>query len=143
MVAEPTREIKRAGHDALSLLPRQARPAGGRPRHQAPRPEPPSPASGTAACFGELIHLDGSRQRWLALAPDTYQTLVAVIDDATKQLLYAELVAGGESTVAIMTAPRAVLTTHGIPGALYTDRAHWAVHSPTSGSALAAGARPQ
>src|SRR2546425_338791 len=86
-------------------------------------------------CFGELIHLDGSRHRWLALAPDTYQTLVAVIDDATKQLLYAELVAGGESTVAIMTALRAVLTTHGIPGALYTDRAHWAVHTPTSSSA--------
>lgn len=28
-----------------------------------------------------------------------------------------------------------VLTTHGMPGALYTNRAHCAVHPPTSGSA--------
>jgi len=82
-----------------------------------------------------LIHLDGSRHRWLTLIPDRYQTLIVVMDDATKRLLYAELVEGGESTAAIMTALRAVLTTHGIPGAIYTDRAHWAVHTPTSGSA--------
>ena len=29
----------------------------------------------------------------------------------------------------------AVFAQHGLPGALYTDRAHWAVHTPTSGSA--------
>src|SRR5438477_247349 len=28
-----------------------------------------------------------------------------------------------------------VLTTYGLPAALYTDRAHWAVHTPTSGTA--------
>ena len=103
--------------------------AKGRSRGRHRRRREPRP------CFGELIHLDGSRHQWLALAPGTYQTLVAVIDDATKRLLYAELVDGGESTAAIMTALRAVLTTYGIPGALYTDRAHWAVHTPTSGSA--------
>jgi hypothetical protein len=58
-----------------------------------------------------------------------------VVDDATKQLLYAQLVEGGESVEAVMSALRAVLTTHGVPGALYTDRAHWAVHTPTSGTA--------
>src|SRR5882724_5613626 len=100
--------VKTALQKAGLVAKRRAR--GRHRRRREPRP-----------CFGELLHLDGSRHRWLALAPDTYPTFVAVIDDATKRLLYAELVAGGESTVAIMTALHAVLTTHGIPGALYTD----------------------
>src|SRR5438067_6124629 len=87
------------------------------------------------ACFGELLHLDGSRHRWLALLPERWFTLIAVVDDATKRLLYAELWEGGESVAAILTALRAVLETYGVPIALYTDRAHWAVHTPTSGSA--------
>ena len=40
------------------------------------------------------------------------------------------------ATRAIMTALVGPCSTrHGLPGALYTDRAHWAVHTPTSGSA--------
>ena len=34
-----------------------------------------------------------------------------------------------------MTALRTGLERYGLPLALYTDRAHWAVHTPTSGSA--------
>ena len=86
------------------------------------------------ACFGELLHLDGSRHQWLALRPEQWGTLIAVVDDATKQLLHAELWPGGESVVAVMTALRAVLQRYGVPMALYTDRAHWAVHTPTSGT---------
>src|SRR6267142_1474653 len=52
-----------------------------------------------------------------------------------KRQLYAELREGGESVTAIMMALRAVLEHYGVPMALYTDRAHWAVHTPTSGSA--------
>jgi transposase len=104
------------------LLPKH-RARGRHRRRREPRP-----------CFGELLHLDGSRHVWLALAPDTRPTLLAVVDDATKQLLYAHLVAGGESVVAIMTALRAVLESYGLPMALYTDRASWAVHTPTSGT---------
>jgi transposase len=100
------------------------RPRGRHRRRREPRP-----------CFGELVHLDGSLHPWLALVADARQTLIAVVDDATKQLLYAQLVAGGESLAAIMTALRAVLEQHGIPGALYTDRAGWAVYTPTSGTA--------
>jgi transposase len=100
------------------------RPRGRHRRRREPRP-----------CFGELLHLDGSRHPWLALVADARPTLIAVVDDATKQLLYAQLVAGGESLGAIMTALRAVLEEHGIPGALYTDRAGWAVYTPTSGTA--------
>jgi transposase len=105
------------------LLPTH-RARGRHRRRREPRP-----------CFGELLHLDGSRHPWLALVPDARQTLLAVVDDATKQLLAAHLVDGGESTAAIMTVVRHVLETYGIPGALYTDRAHWAVHTPTSGTA--------
>jgi transposase len=110
--------LQRAG-----LLPKH-RARGRHRRRREPRP-----------CFGELLHLDGSRHAWLALVPDARQTMLTVVDDATKHLLYAQLVAGGESTAAIMTALRAVLERYGLPGALYTDRAHWAVHTPTAGAA--------
>jgi len=98
------------------------RPRGRHRRRREPRP-----------CFGELLHLDGSRHRWLALVPDQWFTLIAVVDDATKRLLYAQLGAAGESVEAIMTARRAVLEHEGVPMALYTDRAHWAVHTPVAG----------
>ena len=113
--------VKRLLQQAGLLSKYRAR--GRHRRRREPRP-----------CFGELLHLDGSRHQWLALVPDTYYTLLAVVDDATKRLLYAQLVAGGESVVAIMTALRSVLETYGLPMALYTDRAKWAVYTPTSGT---------
>ena len=85
------------------------------------------------ACFGELLHLDGSRHHWLALVPDQWLTMIVIVDDATKQILYAHLQEGGESVAAIMAALRAVFYRHGLPMALYTDRAHWAAHTPTAG----------
>ena len=51
--------------------------------------------------------LDGSRHAWLALEPTAQQTPLAVVDDATKQLLYAQFVESGESTAAIMRKSRA------------------------------------
>ena len=105
------------------LLPK-ARAQGRHRRRREPRP-----------CFGELVHLDGSRHRWLTLVPAESQTLIVAVDDATKRVLYAQLVDGGESLGAIMTALRVILETYGIPGAVYTDRAGWAVYTPTSGTA--------
>jgi hypothetical protein len=113
--------VKKALHTAGLVAKHQ--PRGRHRRRREPR-----------ACFGELLHLDGSRHRWLALRPDQWLTLIAVVDDATKRVLYAEL-QEGESVAAIMTAFRAILEHDGVPIALYTDRAHWAVHTPTSGSA--------
>ena len=106
--------------------------AGLRPKHRARgrhrrRREP-------RARFGELLHLDGSPHAWLALVPQERQTLVHVLDDATKQLLYAQLVPS-ESTATVMRALWAVLEPCGLPEALYTDRAHWAFHTPTAGAA--------
>jgi hypothetical protein len=84
------------------------------------------------ACFGELLHLDGSKHPWLALCPGQDQILVTVLDDATKRLLYAALWPA-ETTQAVLTALRAVLAAFGLPMALYTDRAGWAFHTPTAG----------
>jgi transposase len=81
------------------------------------------------ACFGEMLHIDGSVHPWLALRPTARAVLIAVLDDATKRVLYAQLWAG-ETTAAIMTALRDVITTHGLPMAVYTDRAHWAFNTP-------------
>lgn len=84
------------------------------------------------ACFGELLHLDGSDHEWLALCPGQRQTLLTVLDDATKRLLYAQLWPG-ETTHAVLCALRVVLARFGLPHALYTDRAGWAFHTPKAG----------
>lgn len=84
------------------------------------------------ACFGELLHLDGSPHAWLALCPEQRQTLIAVLDDATKRLLYAQLWPA-ETLQAVLYALAEVVATWGLPLALYTDRAGWAFHTPTAG----------
>jgi hypothetical protein len=81
------------------------------------------------ACFGELLHLDGSTHPWLTLVPDDRSTLIAIPDDATNHVLHAALYPS-ESTHAVMTALAAVFRTQGLPMALYTDRAKWAFHTP-------------
>lgn len=81
------------------------------------------------ACFGELLHLDGSVHEWFTLDPDARPCLIAVSDDATKRVLQAAFYPS-ESRQAVMTSLAAVLRTEGIPMALYTDRAHWAFHTP-------------
>ena len=81
------------------------------------------------ACVGELLHLDGSLHVWLRRCPDERQTLITVVDDATTRLLYAQLWPG-ETTAAVFAALHTVCTAWGLPIALYTDRAHWAFHTP-------------
>src|SRR5262249_16023086 len=111
--------VKKALQTA-GLVPKH-QPRGRHRRRREPR-----------ACFGELLHLDGSLHRWLALVPDQWLTMIVVVDDAPKRVLYAHLQDGGESVAAIMTALRAVLETYGLPMALYTDRARWAAFTPTA-----------
>jgi transposase len=81
------------------------------------------------ACLGELLHLDGSTHPWLPLVPDLRACLIAVPDDATSQVLHAALYRS-ESTQTVMRSLAAVFRTHGLPMALYTDRAKWAFHTP-------------
>lgn len=108
-------------------LVRKHRPRGRHFRRREPRP-----------CFGEMLHLDGSRHHWLQLRPEEYQHLIVVVDDATRQVLYAQL-AEGESSQAVMAALAAVLRTHGLPQALYTDRAGWAAVTRKAGERPEAG----
>jgi hypothetical protein len=77
------------------------------------------------ACFGEMLHLDGSHHPWLALRPDERQCLIVVVDDATRRILYAQL-SERETTEAVMTALAVVFVRYGLPQSLYTDRASWA-----------------
>jgi transposase len=108
--------------DALQLagLVAKRRPRG---RHRCRR-EP-------RACFGELVHIDGSRHAWFALAPAVRATLIALPDDATNQVLYAQFWPA-EGTQPVMAALWDVFTTYGLPMALYSDRAGWAFHTPSA-----------
>src|SRR6266403_3434440 len=89
-------------------LVRKGRARGRHRRRREPRPR-----------FGELLHLDGSRHAWLRRRPDDQQTLIAVLDDATKRLLYAQLWPA-ETLLAVMSALAHVVRTFGLPLALYT-----------------------
>ena len=102
-------------------LVRKGRARGRHRRRREPR-----------ACFGELLHLDGSSHAWLRLCPDERHVLITVLDDATKRLLYAQLWPA-ETTAAVFSALHAVFTAWGLPIALYTDRAGWAFHTPKAG----------
>jgi transposase len=84
------------------------------------------------ACFGELVHIDGSEHPWLAHRPGEKQTLIALIDDSTKELLYGRLWEG-ESTEAILGALWEVVEVYGIFMSLYSDRASWAFHTRKAG----------
>lgn len=83
------------------------------------------------ACFGELLHLDGSTHPWLALAPDSRPCLILVSDDATKRVLAAAFFPA-ETTQAVLTSLAVVVRAEGLPMALYTDRAGWAFYTPTA-----------
>lgn len=102
-------------------LVKKRRPRG---RHHLRRPARP--------CCGEMLHLDGSLHPWLALRPEARQCLIAVVDDATRCLLYAQL-CEREGTQPVLAALRAVVSSYGIPQALYTDRASWAAHTGRAG----------
>ncbi|HEY6194934.1 MAG TPA: ISNCY family transposase [Candidatus Eisenbacteria bacterium] len=105
-------------------LIKKRRPRG---RHRLRRPP--------RECFGELLHLDGSLHSWLALRPQERHCLMVVVDDATRRLLHAHLCAH-EGIEPVLTALGAVVARHGVPQALYTDRAAWAAYTPKRGGAV-------
>jgi transposase len=87
-------------------LVRKKRPRGKHRRRREPRPS-----------FGEMLHIDGSKHVWLELLPSEQQTLIAIADDATSEILYAQLWPE-ETTQGVLTALREVLVAQGIPQAL-------------------------
>jgi len=96
-----------------------------RGRHRMRRPRKPR--------FGQMLHLDGSSHRWLALVEDEKQTLIQSVDDATSRVLYAQLWPG-ETTRAVMAAIAQIVREYGIPESFYTDRAGWAFETPKAGA---------
>jgi transposase len=87
--------------------------ARGRKRgvHRKRRPRRPLP--------GMLLHIDGSRHRWLG--DERWHDLIVVLDDATSEIYYAQLVEE-ESTATVMAALREVVERQGLFCAVYSDR---------------------
>ena len=79
--------------------------------HRRRRPRRPLP--------GMLLHIDGSKHRWLN--DDRWYDLIVILDDATSEIYYAQLVEE-ESTRTVMAGLREVIESHGLFCALYSDR---------------------
>ena len=79
--------------------------------HRRRRPRRPMP--------GMLLHIDGSKHRWLN--DDRWHDLIVILDDATSEIYYAQLVQE-ESTRTVMAGLREVIESKGIFCALYSDR---------------------
>jgi transposase len=101
--------------------------ARGRKRgvHRKRRPRRPLP--------GMLLHIDGSRHRWLG--DERWHDLIVILDDATSEIYYAQLVEE-ESTQTVMAALRAVIERQGLFCALYSDRGSHFWHTPKAGEAV-------
>lgn len=103
-------------------LVQKGRPRGVHRRRRLRRPLP-----------GMLLHLDGSRHRWFQ--DDRWYDLLVVLDDATSEVYYAQLVEE-ESTRTVMAALREVVERRGIFCALYSDRASHFFATPQAGGKI-------
>ena len=90
--------------------------------HRRRRPRRPLP--------GMLLHIDGSKHRWFQ--DDRYYDLIVLLDDATSEIYYAQLVEE-ESTVTVMAGLREVIETKGVFCALYSDRGSHFFYTPAAG----------
>jgi len=90
--------------------------------HRKRRPRRPLP--------GMLLHLDGSEHRWFQ--DDRWYDLIEVLDDATSETYYAQLVEE-ESTRTVMAALKEVIERQGRFCALYSDRASHFFETPQAG----------
>jgi len=83
-----------------------------RKTHRQRRPRRPLP--------GMMLHIDASRHQWFQ--DERWYELLTVLDDATSQIYYAQLVEE-ESTRTVMAALREVIEQHGLCCSIYSDRA--------------------
>jgi transposase len=79
---------------------------------------------------GMLLHIDGSKHQWLG--QQGWHDLIVILDDATSQIYYAQLVQE-ESTRTVMAGLREVIETQGLFCALYSDRGSHFFHTPKAG----------
>jgi transposase len=79
---------------------------------------------------GMLLHIDASKHAWLG--GERYYDLITIMDDATSEVYYAQLVEE-EGTRTLMPAVREVIEKQGIFCALYSDRASHFFVTPKAG----------
>jgi hypothetical protein len=82
---------------------------------------------------GMLLHIDGSQHRWFQ--DDRYYDLIVVLDDATSEIYYAQMVEE-ESTRTVMAALREVIETQGVFCSLYSDPGSHFFVTPKAGEAV-------
>ena len=82
---------------------------------------------------GMLLHIDASQHRWLG--GEQWLDLIVVLDDATNEVYYAQLVQE-ESTLTVLAALREVVEQRGIFCALYSDRASHFWLTPKEGEGV-------
>lgn len=90
--------------------------------HRKRRPRRPLP--------GMMLHIDGSKHAWFQ--DDRKHVLLVILDDATSEIYYAQLV-DAESTLSVMAALREVVERHGVFCTLYSDRAGHFFFTPKAG----------
>ena len=93
--------------------------------HRRRRPRRPMP--------GMLLHLDGSSHAWLG--DGRRYDLLVVLDDASSEIYYAQLVEQ-ESTRTVLAALREVVEKKGLFCALYSDRASHFFQTPKAGARI-------
>jgi transposase len=98
---------------------------GRRGVHRRRRPRRPLP--------GMLLHLDGSSHAWLG--DGRRYDLLVVLDDASSEIYYAQLVEE-ESTRTVLAALREVVEKKGVFCALYSDRASHFFETPKAGAKI-------
>lgn len=94
--------------------------------HRRRRPRRPLP--------GMMLHVDGSKHRWFQ--DDRYYDLIVILDDATSEIYYAQLVEE-ESTATVMAGLRAVIESKGVFCCLYSDRGSHFFYTPKAGGPVA------
>lgn len=109
--------VKQALQGAGLVVRRRKRGSHRRRRERRPLP-------------GMLLHIDGSKHRWFQ--DDRYYDLIVMLDDATSEIYYAQLVEE-ESTRTVMVALREVIERQGLFCALYSDRGSHFFHTPKAG----------
>ncbi|MBV9082586.1 MAG: ISNCY family transposase [Acidobacteriaceae bacterium] len=85
---------------------------------------------------GMLLHIDGSKHRWLN--DDRWYDFTVILDDATSEIYYAQLVEE-ESTRTVMSALREVIEKKGSFCALYSDRGSHFFVTPKAGEPVDKG----
>ena len=112
--------VKKALQEA-GLVERRKKPGS----HRKRRPRRPLP--------GMMLHIDASEHRWFK--DDRYYELLVILDDATSEIYYAQLVEA-ESTRSVMAALREVVETRGVFCSLYSDRAGHFFVTPKRGERI-------